>query len=104
MDADLTQLMLLSSVTAMISFTITETVVFEPSREWIELKSKFFGKLFKCGFCFGVWMALSVEVEFRLQLFDTYPILNYLMTAFVIAWWGAFQWVTMCCLLKFAGK
>ncbi len=91
-------------VTAMISFTVTETVVFKPLRAWIESKSKFFGKLFNCGYCFGFWVAAFMEFNFQIQLFDTWLQLDCILTTFVIAWLSGFQWIIMCCLMKFANK
>ena len=100
----LTKLILLSVVTAMISFTVTEAAVFRPMRTWRESKNKFFGKLIHCGYCFGFWVALFIEYIFKFQLFDIYLFLDYFMTTLVIAWLSGFQWILMCCFMKFAEK
>ena len=99
----LTELVLLSSVTACISFTVTDSAVFRPFRDWVKSKSKFLGELFQCGFCFGFWVALPMDL-FMQPVFSTCIALDYFMVTFVIAWLSGFQWVIMCCLMKHAGK
>ena len=100
----LTKLILLSIVTATISFTVTEAAVFKPLRTWAKSNSKFFGKLIHCGYCFGFWVAALMEFTFKLHLFDTYLFLDQFLTTLVIMWLSGFQWVLMCCLMKFADK
>lgn len=100
----ITELILLSTVTACISFNVTEAAVSKGLRAWIESKSGFLGKLTHCGYCFGFWVALIMEFTFRIQLFDTWILLDYALTTLVITWISGFQWIFMCCLMKFAGK
>ncbi|MCK5611303.1 hypothetical protein KAR91_56055 [Candidatus Pacearchaeota archaeon] len=105
----MTELILLSIVTATISFTVTETVVFKPMRDMITFiescgDSDFFGKLIHCGYCFGFWVALVLEIIFKVRLFDTWPLLDYALTTLVITWLSGFQWILMCCLMKIASK
>ena len=101
----LTELVLLSMVTACISYTVTEAAVFKPIRTWVDSRDKFIGKkLIHCGYCFGFYVALALEIIFKIRLFDTWIFLDYALTTFVIAWLSGFQWALMCCLMKYAGK
>ena len=96
--------LLLSIVTASISFAVSETKLFKPFREWVRGRSEFFGDLLSCGYCFGHWVALALVVLCRLTLFKIWWPLDYFLTALVIAWLGAFQWALMCLLLAKAEK
>ena len=51
-----------SFVTAAIAFTVTETKIFRPLREWIKKRSTFLGDLLSCGYCFGHWLAFVLVV------------------------------------------
>lgn len=97
-------LMLLSLVTASISFTVTETKLFAPLREWSKKKNTFFGELLSCGYCFGHWVALTLVAVYRPLLFHAWWPLDYFLTALVIAWLAAFQWAVLCWLMENAGK
>ena len=35
---------------------VTESDIFKPFREWMSKKNKFFGNLFSCSLCSGVWI------------------------------------------------
>ena len=95
----------LSFVAACISFTISETQLFEPLRNWLKTKSSFLGKLFKCGYCLGHWVAFLLVAVYRPRLFISFFFLiDYFFTAFVIAWLSVFQWVVLCYLMKIAEK
>ena len=94
----------LSVVTASISFTVSETKLFKPFREWVRGRSEFFGDLLSCGYCLGHWVALALVVLCRLALFKIWWPLDYFLTALVIAWLGAFQWVLMSLLMAKAEK
>ncbi|MCP4687849.1 MAG: DUF1360 domain-containing protein [Desulfobacterales bacterium] len=94
----------LSFVTASVSFTFSETSLFAPPRKWIRGKSSFIGKLISCGYCLGHWIAFVLVAIYRPRLFSTWPPLDYILTALVIAWLGAFQWAVMCWLIKKTGK
>ena len=97
-------LIYLSFVTAAISFTVTEAKIFKPGREWIKKKSLFLGDLLSCGYCFGHWVAFVLVAVYRPKLFESWWLLDYFLTALVIAWFSGFQWVLMCWLLDKAGK
>jgi hypothetical protein len=98
------QVIYLSLVTASISFTVAETKLFTSIREWVAERSNFLGKLLSCGYCFGHWVAFALVAIFRPRLFESWWLLDYFLTALVIAWLGAFQWVVMCWLMKKAEK
>ncbi|HKJ66543.1 MAG TPA: DUF1360 domain-containing protein [bacterium] len=94
----------LSLVTASISFTVTETRLLKPYREWMERRSGWIGELFGCGYCLGHWVAFLLVAVYQPRLFQSYLLLDYFLTALVIAWIGGFQWVVMCWLMDRAGK
>jgi H+/Cl- antiporter ClcA len=81
----------LSFVTAAISYTVTETKLFRPLREWLQRKNSFLGELISCGYCFGFWVALVITIIYRPRLFDLWWPLDYLLTATVIFWLGGIQ-------------
>jgi hypothetical protein len=94
----------LSFVAAAISFTVAETKLFATLREWMKSKSQFLGELISCGYCFGHWVAFALVAGFRPKLFDSWWLLDYFLTALVIAWLSAFQWVILCWLTQRTGK
>jgi len=93
-----------SLATASISFTVTETKIFLPLREWLRKNNKFLGTLFNCGYCFGHWIAFVLVVIYQPRLFEFWWLLDYFLTALIIAWLGAFQWILMCWLMEEVGK
>lgn len=97
-------IILLSFVNALISFNITETKVFEPLRKKIRKVSSYLGDLVSCGYCFSHWVAFSLVVIYQPRLFECWWLLDYFLTALVIAWLGAFQWIFMCWLMQEVGK
>ena len=100
----MTQVTLLSVVVACISFTVSETKLFEPFRNWINKKSPFLGGLFSCGYCFGHWVAFILVAIYKPKLFEAWWLLDYFLTAIVIAWLAAVQWILMCYMVKLTGK
>jgi hypothetical protein len=94
----------LSFVTASISFTVTETKLFKPLREWMKKKSTFLGDLLSCGYCFGHWVAFALAAVYQPRLFASWWLLDYFLTALVIAWFSGIQWALMCLLMEKAGK
>jgi hypothetical protein len=98
------QVIYLSVITASIAFTLTETKLFLPFREWVSIRSKFLGKLVNCGYCTGHWIAFGLTAIYKPQVFHCCEPLDYFLTALVIAWLGAFQWILMCLLMKKAEK
>ena len=96
-------LMLLSVVTASISYAVTESKLFKPVREPVRHES-LLGRLLRCGYCFGHWVALVLVVIYQPRLFESWWLLDYFLTVLVIAWVGSLQWILMCLLMDTAGK
>lgn len=104
----------LSFICASISFTVTETKLFEKMREWLKKKNKFLGELISCGYCFGHWTAFGLVAVLAAAAKNpggmlsfspgVWQIADYFLTALVIAWFSGFQWLVMCCLMDKAGK
>ena len=94
----------LSFVTASISFTVTETKIFKPFRFCLKKKSAFLGDLFSCGYCFGHWVAFALVAVYQHRLFESWWLLDYFLTALVIAWFSGLQWALMCWLMEKASK
>lgn len=95
---------ILSFVTASVSFTIAETKLFLPARNWVKTKNSFLGELISCGYCFGHWVAFALTAMYKPRLLESWWLLDYILTAFVIAWLAAVQWALMCLLMAKAGK
>jgi hypothetical protein len=95
---------LLSFVSASISFTIAESKLFKPLREWLKLKSHFLGSLFSCGYCFGHWVAFILVIIYHPRLFQFWWLADYFLTTLVIAWLAGIQWIWMCLWMKKAEK
>jgi hypothetical protein len=93
----------LSFVTASISFTVTETKLFKPLREWVKKKSVFLGDLLCCGYCFGHWVAFVLVAIYKPRLFEFWWLMDYFLTAIVIAWLSGIQWALMCWLMEKTG-
>jgi hypothetical protein len=94
----------LSLVTASISFTVSEAKLFLPLREWFKRKLSYLGELISCGYCLGHWVAFALVAIYRPKLFEFWWLLDYFLTALVIAWLAAFQWIVLCWLMEKAGK
>jgi len=94
----------LSFVTASLSFTITETKLFKPLREWVKGRNVFLGELLSCGYCLGHWVAFALVIIYRPRLLYSWWLLDYFITVLVVAWLGAFQWAVMCWLMDRTGK
>ena len=98
------QIVYLFFVTASVSFTVTETKLFLPIREWIKAKNSYFGELISCGYCFGHWLAFALVAVYRSKLSESWWLLDYFLTAIIITWMSAFQWILMCWLMDKAAK
>lgn len=98
------QIIYLSFVTASLSFTVTETRLLLPVREWLKGKNPFLGELLSCGYCLGHWIAFALVAVYRPKLFESLWLLDYFFTALVISWLAAFQWAALCCLMDRPGK
>lgn len=93
----LVEVAILSFVTASISFTVTESKAFEKIRDAVKLP--FFSGVLNCGYCFGHWVAFVLVAIYKPKLLESFWLLDYFLTALVIAWFGAFQWSLFCWLI-----
>lgn len=75
-----------------------------PVREWVKRRSSYLGELLSCTYCFGHWVAFGLVALFQPKLFESWWLLDYFLTALVIAWLGAFQGILLCWLMEKAGK
>lgn len=98
------EVIFLSFVTASIAFTVSETKLVLPLREWVRGRSAALGALLSCGYCFGHWVAFALVAVYRPRLFHAWLPLDYLLTALTIAWLGALQSIVMCWLMQKTGK
>jgi hypothetical protein len=99
------EVLILSLVTASISFTVTETKLFKPFRDWAGRKGKFFGELSACSYCFGHWIAFGLVAVYKPILFNSaWRLLDYFLVALVIAWFSIFQVLILCWLMENVGK
>ena len=94
----------LSIVTASIAFTVSEAKLFLPVREWFKRKLPYLGELISCGYCLCHWVAFALVAIYRPKLFDLWWLLDYFLTALVIAWLSGFQWIVLCWLMEKTGK
>ncbi len=94
----------LSLVTASISFTVTETKLFKPLREWVKRKKSIGGELLSCGYCFSHWVAFTFVAIYQPKLFEAWWLLDYFLTALVISWLSSAQWILMCWVMEKVGK
>lgn len=94
----------LSFITASISFTVTETKLFKSLWEWVKGRNALLGELITCGYCFGHWVAFVLVAVYRPRLFVSWWLLDYFLTAIVIAWFAAFQWALLCWVMEKIGK
>jgi hypothetical protein len=94
----------LSLVAASISFTVSESKLFLPLRGWAKKKLAYFGEFLSCGYCLGHWVAFGLVAIYQPRLFNLWWLLDYFLTALVIAWLSAFQWIVMCFLMGKTGK
>ena len=94
----------LSLVTASISYTVSEKKLFLPLREWAQKRSHFLGSLLSWDYCFGHWMSFALMDTYQPRLFEFWWLLDYFLTALLISWLSAFQWVLMYWLVGRVGK
>lgn len=98
------QVLLLSLVTASISFTVSEGAISAGLRDLLNTYNPWIGKLVRCGYCLGHWVAFGLVAIYHPRLFHAWWLLDYFLTALVIAWFAGFQWAIMCWLMDKAGK
>jgi hypothetical protein len=89
-DIRMEKVLYLSLVTASVSFTVAEAKLFLLFREWCTRKLIFVGELMSCGYCLGHWVAFALFAIYRPRLFEFWCLVDYFLTALVIAWLAAF--------------
>lgn len=94
----------LGAACGIISYIVSEAAVFLWLRKWVYSKSKFFGKLISCGLCFGTWFSFILTALYQPNLFNKIPVLDEILTSFVISGISAFIWISLCLLIKKADK
>jgi len=94
----------LALVTASVAFTLCETTLFGGLRGWAKVRSAREEKLASCGYCLGHWVAFGLVAIYRPRLFEAWWLLDYVLTALVVAWLAAFQWAALCWLMEKVGK
>ncbi len=94
----------LSMVAASISFTVSESKLFKPFREWVDKKCTFLGDLTSCGYCFGHWISFVLVLLYQPRLFYFWWPIDFFITALVISWLSAWQWILMCILIESSEK
>ena len=82
---------LLSMVVASISFFVAHSYLAETVRAWVLKRSKFFGLLVECPYCFGHWIAVAMLVVFPMRLFGIAWPVDYFLTWLVISWLAGLQ-------------
>lgn len=98
------KLILLSMVTASISFTISESYLFSSIREYIKDRNEILGHLFSCGYCLSHWVAFILVAIYQYKIFNGFFIIDYFLTALIISWISAFQWAALCLFMEKLNK
>jgi hypothetical protein len=97
--------LILSMVAALIATTISESQLFRDLRLWAKNRSHFLGAGIGCGYCLSHWVAMALVAIYRPRvLLSSLALLDYVLTAFFIAWLAALQWALLMAILKFGGK
>ena len=60
----LAELFLLGLVCWVVTTIIVESELFQPLRDWVGMRSRWFGYLFRCHLCVGVWIGLLLAAMF----------------------------------------
>jgi hypothetical protein len=76
--------------TAAIPFAVAEMKRFEPVGRRMP-KESFWAELLSCGYCLGYWVVFALVAAYRPGLFEFWRLLDYLLTAIVIAWLAGVQ-------------
>jgi hypothetical protein len=98
------EVLYLSLVTASMPFTVTETRLFLPLREWLKQKSVWAGNLSSRGYCLGHWIAFCLVAIYQPRLFQSWWLLDYFLTALAIGWLAAIHWIVIFVLMEKTGK
>ena len=91
MIEEIIKAILLSMIVASISFFVAHSYLAGTARCWLLKRSKFFGLLVECPYCFGHWIAVVVLVLFPMRLFGVFWPLDFILTWLVISWMAGLQ-------------
>ena len=95
----------ISMAVASVSTIVADATLFQPFREWTKKRVYLLGKLFSCGWCLSVWVSLGFTALYDPFIFwSQCPFMDYFLTAMVISWMAAFQWLIFSILMKTSGK
>ena len=99
-----TILLVLSSISAAISFLISESKAFEWLRKLPRRFSYpfdiFVGKILSCGYCVGHWAAFGLTFLYGTPVAHYWYPLDLILTTLLVAWLSAIQWIVMVLLFK----
>jgi hypothetical protein len=97
------EILYLSIVVASISFTVADSKLCRPVRNWANKQNKFLGDMVSCGYCFGHWISFLLTAIYTPRLLHFWMPLDYFLTALIIAWLGAIQWAIFSFILEKTG-
>lgn len=80
----LLQVIIIALATAAISTTTSMGSIFEPMRVFVEKRSKWLGKLARCPYCTGHWVAIIFTAIYQPLLIQKYVVADFIVTVFVI--------------------
>ena len=96
---------MLSMAAALNTTTVSESQLFRGTRLWAKDRSAFTGAAIGCGYCLSHWIAFFFVLLYRPRLVNSnFMLVDYLVTAFVIAWLAIGQWAALMAILKHTGK
>ncbi len=82
---NLFQFLLLGVCCGTISYTLTKGSIFGPLREWMIMRSLWFGKLFTCPYCMSHWAALGAMLVYHPRMIvSNFLTADYLATGFAL--------------------
>ena len=86
--------LLLSIITASISFLVVQSKLFQWFRNWVRDCP-----VFKCGICFGHWIAFILVIGFKARFFDVLWWIDIIFSTLAIAWVGGIMYEIMTILV-----
>jgi hypothetical protein len=86
--------LLLSIITASVSFLVIQSKLFQFFRNYVRECP-----VFKCGVCFGHWIALVLVIGFKARFFETHWFLDTIFSTLAIAWVGGIMYEIMTILV-----
>lgn len=97
-------LIILSLIVASITYTVTRSNIFASFRLLVKHFSPKLGELVSCGYFFGHWVSFVIVGLYRYRVVEGLGILDYFLTALLVAWLNAWQWPAMTILLNYRAK